>query len=141
MFDDIPKEEIKQYEACMKRYLRCNLDLKLTPKVAMKICNASWGYDAVNTALNYTSNKLDSYDGYGDYFDVSYQGSLKELRDDLLSVLVSAGLDAKSVGDNKIEYDNEGTTVEIDIYKLPEGEDYTFTENSTGYGIEVSEIY
>lgn len=112
---------------------------ELTPKAARKICTSSWGYDAVNVALNYLSDKLDGYDGYGDSFDVSYQGTASQLTRELASVLESAGLSLKSVRSGKIVYDNSGSEVKISIYKLPEGMDYTFTENSTGYSIDVEE--
>lgn len=114
--------------------------VELPPKAARQIGTAPWGHDAVDVALNYLSDKLDGYDGYGDSFDVSYQGTASQLTRELAEVLKSAGLTLKSVRSGRIVYDNEGSEVHISIHKLPEGMDYTFTENSTGYSIYVEEM-
>lgn len=114
--------------------------VSLAPKAAKKIYEAEWGYDAVDVALDYTSGKCDGYDGYGDSFDVSYQGTADELRDEIFEILKSAGLPVEYEGHNKITYDNYGSEVIITVTPLPEGVDYTFTENSIGYGVFVEEI-
>jgi len=112
---------------------------QLTPKAAKKIYEATWGFDAVLTALNYTSDKLEGYEEVGDYIEVSYIGDTQSLRNELFDVLVSAGLDAKKHGSSKITYDNDGTTVCITVF--PDEDASTFSEYSTGYALSVEEIY
>lgn len=128
-----------EYSDPVKIQKRILSSTEIDPSDARKIYEAAWGYDAVQIALNYLSDKLDGYDSYQDSFEVSYQGTKDELRDELLNVLKSAGLDAELYEDDEIVYENGGDDVWINIYELPE-DYYTFTENSTGYGISIQDV-
>lgn len=112
--------------------------VQLNPKAAMKICDAAWGDKAVRVALNCLSDKLEGYDDYDEFFDVSYIGTTKELRDELFEVFKAAGVNPKKESDNEIEYDNEGMIVSIKI--IQDDDASTYSEDSVGYFIYVDNI-
>ncbi len=116
------------------------LDLKeeLSPKAARKICKAAWGEDALGVVLNNLSDKLDGYDDFGSGFDVSYQGSAKELLSEIINVYSEAGIDVQKAGKNKISYDNDGQVVYITV--SPSEDASTYTVNSEGYFISVDNV-
>lgn len=115
---------------------------QLTPQIADKIYNATWGYDAIKIALRCCSNKVDGFESYQDSFDVSYQGSGKQLRDELASVLEASGIQVTTSGNKRLSFsltsDSESRVI---ISKLSEDMDFSLTPNSTGYSIYVEEIY
>lgn len=110
----------------------------LSLKAINKINKAAWGEDALNIVLNNTSDKLDGYDDFGSGFDVSYQGSIKELLSEIIDIYSKAGIKIRKEGKNKISYDNGDQTVYITV--VSDDDASTYTKNSQGYFIYVDNV-
>lgn len=123
----------------------------LNPKQASKIVDAAWGRDAVQVVLSVLyrqSINFEGFESYQDYFDVSYIGSVEDLADEIIQVYnycgVSVDVDYRETNNKThvvISYDNDGTEVYITVSQSPEYDEYTLSENSTGYYVLVEEVY
>lgn len=123
----------------------------LNPKQAIKIVDAAWGRDAVQAILGILYRQSDNFEGfesYQDYFDVSYIGSVEDLSNEIIQVYNSCGIDVDVDYRNTnntlhvvISYDNDGTEVYVTISQSPEYDEYTLSEDSTGYYVLVEEVY
>ena len=115
--------------------------MSLSPRDADMIHDATFGVEALKVVFKNMSDKLDGVEDYGDNFDVSYQGTLRELQSEISNMFYDAGVNVEKEFEGGIAYDNDGILTEISIYYLPENMDFTLTPDSTGYGISVEEIY
>lgn len=110
-------------------------------KYFMKICDAAWGEDALGPALSVLSLKtgrVEGFDLYGDYADVSFLGNLRSLVSGLISVYKEAGLKIIENHNNYFCYDNEGTVVKVFVEQSDEAS--TYSEKSTGFFVSVENI-
>ena len=111
----------------------------VSSKRLMKIYESAYGEDAVKLALDCCSDKLEGYEFDGSGFDVSYVGTTSELVSEVANILKQAGLEVTKARNGRIEYNNDGSDVSIKIY--PSEEASTYSENSTGYFIDVENVY
>lgn len=123
----------------MKRYIR-----SASTPVGVKIANAAYGEDAVKYALQALYRNPDSYvDGYdtisSDTFEVSYQGDLDMLLTEINSIFKQAGVTLHQESDNTFVYDNDNQEVFINVY--PDDSANTYTKDSYGYSISVTNTY
>ncbi len=119
----------------MKKYIKSNIELSI--KVLRELEHCAWGADVLDILLNYTSDKLEGFDNYGEYFDVSYIGTAKELCDELFHLLKDAGFNPHREQEARISFDNDGMNVDVTI--VEDDEASTYSENSTGYFIYVED--
>ena len=123
----------------MKRYIR-----SASTPVGVKIANTAYGEDAVKYALQALYRNPDSYvDGYdtisSDTFEVSYQGDLDMLLTEINDIFKQAGVTLHQESDNTFVYDNDNQEVFINVY--PDDSANTYTKDSYGYSISVTNTY
>lgn len=116
--------------------------IQISPKAAEKMYRATWGYDVIKVALRCCSDKVDGFECYQDSFDVSYRGSRKQLRDELVQVIDAVGIHVATAGNNRLSFKlTSDSESEVTISKLSEDMDFSLTSNSTGYSVYVEEVY
>ena len=123
----------------MKRYVKASND-KVT-RYLMKISEAAWGEDTLNPALSVLSlntGKVEGFDVYGDYADVSFLGSLKDIVSGLIHVYESSGVKIVEKNRTYFCYDNEGSEVKVSIEESEEAS--TYSDQSTGFFVSVENI-
>ena len=109
-----------------------------------RIRTAAYGEDSLKYALKYIQlthrEQLEGfeYDGVG--FDISYQGTQRELENSIIDTYAIAGIMLTYDPDtHSMEYDNEGQIVLMQIHSG--NDDYTFTDTSNGFYISIENIY
>lgn len=126
----------------MKRYIKSSsVPSGKMVKYFEKIYDAAWGEDALGPAISVLSlktGKVEGFDLYGDYADVSFLGNLRSLVSGLISVYKEAGLKIIEEHSNYFCYDNEGIVVKVFVEQSEEAS--TYSEKSTGFFVSVENI-
>ena len=128
----------------MKRFIKSSSSTSSSDRMMryfMKICDAAWGEDTLGPALSALSlktGKVEGFDLYGDYADVSIIGNLQDIVSGLIDVYESAGVKMLEKNRSYFCYDNEGA--EVKIY-VDESEDAsTYSDQSTGFFVSAENL-
>lgn len=116
--------------------LKDNLEEDISSKDIQK---TKYAADAFVLVLNNLSNKLDGYEEFGDgEFDISYQGSKRELQREIIDTFAKADIELKREH-NALVY-SIPNNYDAYIYIAKDDEASTYTENSVGYYARVETV-